>query len=267
LGEIFVEPAQFILLWNRPIMVFLGFFFLVYYFFDPSEKKRNFKILILTIVIVFVAANLTVYVEQGVNSLFNKNIRMAFQLIRFQKFVLMLMQIGVFLLLADLMRKYMVSDKIKIAISAAFVLLLTVSTMPALSKVPLIGDDLMTSVLPNNLKFFPQYAGQNRKDMAKMLDYIDRNTSKDAVFYGYNQIRAATGRSVVMDGKGAGMLIEGNREKFVQWYVDTETFDKLPDTMKPEFLRAKKVNYVMTDKQWKSLTPIKKIGKFYLYKI
>ncbi len=100
-----------------------------------------------------------------------------------------------------------------------------------------------------------------------MIAYIDQNTSPSSVFYGSYLIRTAADRAVVLDSKGAGMLIEGNPNKFVQWYLDIKKFEALQPAGKIKLLQFKKVNYILTDTAWVMLVPEKQIGKYYLYKI
>ena len=267
LGHTFSDPLIFISQWNRPILWLLAASFAAFYFFDSSLRKLEFRILFCTILVVFISANGVVYLEQAVNQLFDKNIRMSFQLIRYQKFLLVLLQIGLFFLMVNLAYRFAIKENIKKVLLIVFLLLLSVSTFPVFSKVPLVGDDLMTSILPESLKFYKKEEAVNKRDMGKMTAFIKENTAPDAVFYGTFMIRAGSNRSVILDYKAAGMLIEGNSDKFIAWYHGVKKLESSSEQEKLAFLRSQNVNYIMSDSSWNTMIPIKNIGKFYLYKI
>ena len=204
----FMNPLEFITRWNRPPLIFFGAVFLIYYFFDTSLKKINFKILFFTALIVFVSANSFAYFESFINELFHKNIRMSFQLIRYQKFILVLFQIGFYLLLVELFTKYFANSLFKIISFVGYIVVLIMSTLPVFKYVPFIGDDISTEVLPKSFKIYNEIEDEKKKDLGLMLEYVKNNTEKDAVFYRSPLIRTAANRAVVLDGKGASMLMK-----------------------------------------------------------
>jgi cell shape-determining protein MreD len=267
IDSMFMNPLEFITRWNRPPLIFFGVIFLIYYFFDTSLKKINFKTLFFAALIVFVSANSFAYLESFINELFHKNIRMAFQLIRYQKFILVLFQIGFYLLLVELYAKYFANSLFKMLSFVGYVVVLILSTLPVLKNVPFVGDDICTNVLPKSFKVYNEIEDEKKKDLGLMLEYVKNNTEKDAVFYGSPLIRTAANRAVVLDGKGAGMLIEGNLEKFVKWYLDLKEYNTLTINGKVAFLKSKKANYILDDTVWSGLIPRKKIGEYYLYRI
>jgi hypothetical protein len=130
---------------------------------------------------------------------------------------------------------------------------------------PFIGDDLSTLILPNNMKFNSK--NSTNYDLSEMIDYLKHNTEQDAVFFGSYLIRAGADRSVVLDAKGASMLIEGNPIKFIQWYKDRNEFKAKVGYEKVEFLKSKGVNYILSEDEWSGLEPLKVIGNVFLYKI
>ena len=73
-----------------------------------------------------------------------------------------------------------------------------------------------------------------------MLTYIKQNTLKSDVFYGSFMIRSACKRSVVLDGKGASMLIEGNPVQFIQWFQELNQYNLLSEKDKISYLKSKK---------------------------
>jgi cell shape-determining protein MreD len=267
IDSMFMNPLEFIAKWNRPPLIFFGAVFLIYYFFDASYKKINFKMLFFTALIVFVSANSFAYFEGVINELFHKNIRMAFQLIRYQKFILVLFQIGFYLLLVELFTKYFANILFKMISFAGYTVVLIISTLPVFKNVPFVGDDITTEVLPKSFKIYNEVEDEKKKKLGLMLEYVKNNTEKNAVFYGSPLIRTAANRAVVLDGKGAGMLIEGNPEKFVKWYLDLKHYNALTINGKIAFLKSKKANYILDDSVWSGLIPKKKIGEYYLYRI
>lgn len=268
IDSMFMNPLEFITRWNRPPLIFFGVVFFMYYFFDSSVKKVNFKMLFFAALIVFVSANSFAYFENGINKLFDKNIRMSFQLIRYQKFILVLFQIGFYLLSVELFNKYFKSSLYKRISFVGYAVVLIMSTLPVFKNVPFIGDDISTAVLPQSFKIYSTIEDKNKKDLGLMLEYIKTHTEKDAVFYGSPLIRAGADRAVVLDGKGASMLIEGNTQKFIQWYLDLKELNSLVSVYdKTTFLKKKKVNYILVDTDWKVGKLIKRYGEIQLYKI
>lgn len=268
IDSMFMNPVEFIAKWNRPPLILFGVVFLIYYFFDSSSKKMNFKILFFTALIVFLSANSFAYVENSINQLFNKNIRMAFQLIRYQKFIIVLFQVGFYLLLVELYAKYFASSLFKKISFVGYLLILMLSSATIFKNVPFVGDDISTGILPGSFKIGNEKVEHTGKiNLGLMLEFVKNNTEKDAVFYGSPLIRTAANRAVILDSKGASMLIEGNVEKFIGWYYDLKEFNVLTVGEKIVFLKSKKANYILDDKAWSGLIPAKKIGDYYLYKI
>src|SRR5690606_304837 len=149
-----------------------------------------------------------------------------------------------------------------------FYITLMFSDLFPLNKLPLIGDDICTTTLPMSLKLREKEVSPDTKNFNEMLLYIKNNTPQDAIFYGSYYIRSASERSVALDNKGASMIIEGNPEKFSQWYAETTELKSLSEEEKIRFLKSKKVTHILSEKEeWSSLNPIKIIGKTKLYQI
>jgi len=261
----FVDPIRFLSKWNLPVLYFFMFLFFGYYFFDNSTKKINFKILFFSAFILFITANASVYVEQFLNHTFEKNIRMSFQLIRFQKFIILIFQVGLYLFVIEIIKKIGLSNRGKSLVFIGYCVMLICSTLPIFSSIPMVSDDLSTSILPNNLKL--HHKKKENYDLSEMIDYVKHNTERNAVFYGDYLIRTGADRSVVLDHKGASMLIEGNPIKLIQWQRDIKALRELNSTEKVVFLKSKNVSYILTLNPWSELNPIKVIGSVYLYKI
>lgn len=267
LGYTFSDPIIFIAEWDRPILYFFLFLFLVFYFFDTSVKKIRFKSLAFAAIFVFVTANASVYIESLINNLLDLNLRLSFQLIRYQKFILVLFEVGAFLLLVEVFRKYSISDKWKQITLILFLTLASFSFVSPISKLPLIGDDLVSSILPNCYMVNPRIDLEAKSDLSTIIDYIKFNTEQDAVFYGSFYIRAGAERSVVLDGKGASMIIEGNQPQFINWYIQTEKLRNYEtNTQKADYLRSLGVNYILTTENY-DLPVAKVVGSLMLYNL
>jgi len=266
--QTFSNPVAFIKQWHRPIFYFYFACFILFYFYDSSVNKKMFKILLGTALSIFLTANLSVYLEQLVNTIFDLSVRMSFQLIRFQKFILVVFQIATFLLLVEFLSKHKIRSTYKAVMFSLFYILLLFADIDPVKKLPLLGDDIGTTTLPYALKFREKKVGSDTRDFNTMLDFIKVNTPANAVFYGSYYIRASCKRAVVLDGKGASMIIEGNPEAFSQWYSDMTTLEALVKNDKVLFLKYKQVSYILSkDDEWDFLTPIKIIGNTKLYKI
>ena len=267
LGYIFSDPMVFIAEWHRPILYFFLLLFLAFYYFDTSSKKIIFKSLSFAAIFVFMTANASVYIESIINNLLNLNLRLSFQLIRYQKFILIIFQIGTFLVLVEVFRKLSLGDKLKKVILVIFLMLSSFSFVSPVSKLPLIGDDLVSSILPNCFMVNPRIDYSKKSDLSKIIDYIKFNTEPDAVFYGSFYIRAGAERAVVLDGKGASMIIEGNQPQFINWYLQTEKLQNLESKVdQADYLRSLGVNYMLTQDKF-DLPSVKAEGSFTLYKI
>ena len=264
--KIFFNPISFIMKWDRGSFYFFLICFFLFGFFDSSPRKYIFKSLLFSCISIFLLANLSVYVEQILNYVLGSNLRMSFQLIRFQKLIIVVFQIGLFLLLIELIKKFSIPNYFKIAFLGVYCFLLMVSSHSVFSKLPLLGDDLTTFILPDTYKFIPRKI--HDEDLRNMLTYIELNTAPQSIFYGTYLIRAGASRSVVLDYKGASMLIEGNPVKLMNWHEEISAYNLIQnDEGKADFLKSKNVTFVLDTKVWDSLKEVKVIGKYYLYRV
>lgn len=263
----FSDPIVFIAMWNRPILYFLLAFMLLLYFVDDSPRKSAFYCIGFSALIVFVSANLSVYIEQAVNAIAGTNLRLSFQLIRFQKYILMLFQIAMYLAVAAVIARYAIRWQWKAMANVTLLIMASFSMLSPVNKIPLLGDDLGQSLLPNSWMVKKRLSTLANPDRIALYEYAKDNTPRDAVFFGHTYVRAAGERSVVLDMKGASMLIEGNQQAFIQWYLDRTAFDQLTtQEEKIQFLREYGVDYLTADEPW-PLEQVKRVGKSYLYRL
>lgn len=267
LGYVFSDPILFVKQWNRPVFWLFSGLYLIFCFFDASPGRRVAKLIGITALVVLISANASVYAEQFVNQIMAKDLRFSFQLIRYQKFILVLFQIASYLLLTTVLERVAIGERSKQIALAGYLLICSVSLVNPISRLPLIGDDLTTSIMPNSFMIAERPRFFNKPDLAKMITYIKKELPRDAVFYGDYRIRTGAGNPVQLDPKAAGMLIEGNPERFVQWYQDSEKLKTSDPDGKLEILRQRNIDYILSETRWEGLVPIKQIGKTYLYKL
>ncbi|WP_376777077.1 hypothetical protein [Flavobacterium covae] len=248
--EVFINPLQFIVQWNRKVFWFFLFSFFLFIFLDQSHKKKISKILFFTIIVIFIISNSIYYIENFINQIAGTSLRMAFQFIRFQKIILILLEISFGFLLIEFIERFKLKKRYQMFGIFSFVFLLVFSHTRVIGKLPLIGDDLGKSILPEIFRINTQKTNHKKSDLITIIEYIKKNTSKDELFYGHFLVRAGADRSVYLDGKGAGMLIEGNPIKFMNWYNDYNQFTKLNGQKQLEFLKQKKVNYIISKEKY-----------------
>ncbi len=267
ISEIFFDGVLFLKSWNRPYTYFFGVVFIVFYFIDSSSRKINFKIILFSILTILVFSNSLPFIEQQINHAFNLNFRVAFQLIRSQKIVIVLLQIGLFLFLYEIINKFKISSTQKIFSIAFYLLVLSCSSAPFLDKIPLIGDDISRFSLPSNLKIYPAKK-IDTTPIIEVFDFVNKKTTTNDLFYCRNvYFRAATNRSEILDFHAAGMLIEGNPKTYTKAYTDLMLFNKSDLIHKIAWLKSKNVTYIIDKEQWGSLVPIYKNEQYNIYKI
>ncbi len=244
----FEEPSLFLKKWLGLKTLFFVFPLLGYFLYalkHKSELKKALLLLALSLLMVIIPS-VSVYVESALNDLLGTNIRMAFQIIRVQKLAVLPAYFALGLWLLHFLRSRSNVHKRLPMVFGLYLIMLVFANAGVFDKIPFIGDDISRRVLPTNLSLFEPEQEQFTA-LDKMMAYISEHTDKDAVFYGHYLVRSASKRSVVMDVKGASMIIEGNPKRFIQWFLDRNELHnkKLPEQI--EFLKEKQVDYYITD--------------------
>lgn len=267
IDDVFFDSYLFLKSWGRPVTYFFGVLFLSFYFLDSSKNKRNFKSIFISILVLLIFCNGIIFIENVINHNLKTSFRFSFQLIRAQKFVMVLMQIATFLLICNIANKFKINNKIKISITLVYILLISLSTARFINKLPLVGEDITTFVFPNNLKFFP-IASEDKTPILEVHDFINKNTKLTDVFYARDLFfRTATKRAEVLDFHAAGMLIEGNQKDYTDLYFLLKKFKSSDENKKIEILKAKNVNYIIDRVKWNTLKLVFKNSKYYIYKL
>ncbi len=269
--DFFADPILFLGLWVKfktlffllPLLVYLG-----YGLFIDKEHKKPALILVMISFVTILMFSLSVYFENGINHLLGLNLRMSFQMIRAQKLAILPGYFALGFLVSIAIKRIKINSVFFNFGIAIFLLCLLFSKETFFKKVPFFRDDIATSIFPDYHLFFLN-PSEKDTDADKMLSYIDKNTPSDAVFFGNCIIRSAAKRSVVLDGKGASMLIEGNPVELIQWNKEKKYLESLTEIQKIIFLRDKKnVTHIFSTKALDgNLRLIHSQGKFRLYKV
>jgi hypothetical protein len=265
----FNDPVQFFKLWFKvrslffllPIIILMGIS--VYH----NAYRKIVKQILIIVILLLILPNLSFYIEKYINSLFHINLRMSFQLLRIQKLAILPSYFAIGFILLFLKNKAQFFRRYLPGFVVLYVVLLIISKHAFFSKVPYIGDDITRTILPNNLSIGKLPYGKNNNDLEKILEFINNNTPKDALFVGSHVIRSACKRSVQFDSKGASMLIEGNQNQFIEWYKNKNFLKKINQREKIEFYKRKGVTYIVTENKYKDLIPLFTSGNLMLYKI
>ncbi len=248
--DLFSDPFLMLTYWLRFRILFFLTPLLLFYFYAQFIEKKYLKTAFLLIFISFftiLIPSLSVFIENQFNLIFNKNLRMSFQIIRAQKLAILPGFISMGYLLEILIKKSDYFKKGFAYLLPLFIFLLVISKESFFKKVPFFSDDIATSIFPDYKLFFAS-KDQKLTEMDRMLTYIKQNSTTSDVFYGAFIVRCACKRSVVLDGKGASMLIEGNPVQLIQWYQETKLFKSLSKKEQIKFLKNKKgVTYILSN--------------------
>lgn len=264
------EPTTFWYQWFRlkyiiyllPMFLFIGYTKLRG---NRKDRTRSFYLVWLSL-IVFILPNLVTYLELAINSVFDLNIRMSFQLVRIQKLLILVFFFSLLFIL-DIFYKNQRFQKLFPFLFGGFLLLLVVSKHKIMDRVPLISNDITRCILPNSLSIGMMQNSIGNENLNEVLIHIRENTPKDALFFAPDIGRSGGRRSVVFDSKGANMLIEGNPKRFVQWYQDYKIFNNLPRLEANQFLRDYGVDYVLIYIDLPEFELLFQKGKWRLYKV
>ncbi|ARV08943.1 hypothetical protein BTO05_04575 [Winogradskyella sp. PC-19] len=265
----FSKPIYYINQWMDIKYLFFYIPFLSYLVLclrDKSEGKRAKFILFSALALIFLP-NISVYIEDVINSVMDTNIRMSFQLIRIQKLVIIPYYLSMFFLIDYLLEKYEVFNKYMLKISIVFVVSLIVCHISLFNKIPVFGDDIFRTILPSNLSLRPKSV-KSISNQDKMAYFIKTHTNIDAVIYASHLYRVSSQRSVILDFKGASMLIEGNPARLINWYNRRKILESFHDDKnKVEFVKTIGATHMVTNKIIESLEILNEEGDLYLYKL
>lgn len=187
------------------------------------------------------------YVEAGLAALNIAQLTMAFQLVRNSKYLL----IGLYILLAisgwHLFSRYPTVKKISTpAIALGLFLMVSFLGKSYPNVFPMFRFDFFRGQLPDAFTSKP-YLPRKYDHLDTALAWIKINTPKDAVFAGETQLRAGALRSVAFDYKGASMLIEEDKIKYMAWANNNKIYEKLKTSQERiNFFKQLGVEYLLT---------------------
>ncbi len=263
--------AKWLLFIWLPLLFFIAFYLLR----NRIKAVIPFRVfwMIVGLYFSFIAASLAPYpLESILNDLGFKG-RFAFQLGRNLKYLILPAYLAMAVMIAYAShylndRKQWSFPKVEYGLLAAFVLMLFFSkTM--LQPVPLLGDDLMKTILPNSLSSGSHNPFPADTDLDNMMSYIQQNTTEEARFVAPAIVRVATERSVVFDYKGASMLIEGNPSKYVIWARQAEALAAMETAAEQaEFFDSIGADYWLTNEATEiGIEPEVDYGVWSLYRL
>jgi len=265
--EFFTQPILYLKQWLYFKTLFFTLPVLLYFIFlrkNNSHKKR-IKLIVFLMGVLVLLPTLSVYVEQFINSAFGLNLRMSFQLIRAQKLAIVPSFFAIAYLLEYFNKKINRPPFLPILFSS-FILVLLVCKLPAFKTIPFMGDDVSRSILPSTLSFGGKRSN-SVLDVDKMAKYIEQNTDMESVIVGGHLFRAASKRSVILDSKGASMLIEGNPKQLIQWKEDLERYKNVKSIEEEiSVLNSLGANYIVSKIDY-PLALVHKAGNLKLYKL
>ncbi len=264
--DLFSKPALFIKLWYTRGTIFFFLPILIYlYVSKNNDDFKNAKNLTFITILLFILPLSSIYIEPIINKIFDLNLRISFQLIRTQKMALIPAYFGLASLLV-LISKRLKRNVIPI-VTLIFIALLIVSKSSLIRNLPLLGSDTITSILP--FKFsITNLSKKNNEEKDAMAKFIEQHTDIDAIIFGDYLYRSASKRSVILDTKGASMLIEGNPKRLIEWYKSKMKFRSYK-TIEEKFnyLRSLGVDYYVTKNKSYNLQIVHTEKDWLLYKL
>jgi len=269
ISSIFKEPIKYISLWVkiRTLYYLIPILIIILISFTKKIYIKETYLIISTIILLIIIPTSSYYIEHFINSILGTEIKMSFQLIRIQKLAVIPSFFAMGYILKYIFDRFILVS-LKFLFFTLFIILLSVSNAKVFDGIPLMGDDVFRTLLPNSLNVFDSKRIYFNEDLEKMLEYIKIETDRNALFYGPSILRIGSKRAVILDTKGASMLLESNPLKFVEWYEDYSEFSNLKAIEdKRLFLKNKGVNYLLTNNNDYSLNLIKKFGIWELYKL
>lgn len=267
--EYFSQPLLYLKQWFHFKTLFFILPLGLYYIWTLKKNDAHLKaktLIILTFILVLVPT-ISVPIEQMVNKSLGLNLRLSFQLIRVQKVAIIPGFFALAFLLNDIIKSNKTIVKAFPYLVGLYFALLTFSQSPWLQKIPFIGDDISNTILPHNLSFFSAIT-DSELDIDRMSKYIQNNTNSLDLICGSHIYRGAARRSVVFDGKGASMLIEGNPEQFITWHMRQQKISSLNSMQEVvDYLKLFDVDYFVTRNKDVPATLVHSEGPIFLYKL
>ncbi len=247
----FTNVIEYTLQWIKPKTLFfvlpiLGLFILSFY---KNKYKKTFWIVFIAFIFTMILPLLSIVVENFINNQFNKNLRMSFQLVRAQKTMIVLGLFSLGILLIEAAKIF--SEKTKAIGVLTFVTFVAFSKLSVFNNIPFLSDDISRTVFPMFSEIIAKPESK-LKPIDRLSVFIEKKTHQDALFAEYFILRSAAKRSVILDGKGASMLIEGNPHQFINWYKNLKELKSCKNFQDSiQYYKEKGVDYLIFEKERK----------------
>jgi hypothetical protein len=262
----FKNASSFISKWLYIKTLFIIFPIILLYvlpfFIKIDFKFRNFVLLLL--VALFIVPIISIPIENYINQLYNLNIRMSFQLVRIQKLIVIPGFLALLYLFHYFIKTNRVSKCLVVSFMVIYFLCIPISHYSIFRNIPFLSDDITTSILPNSINL----SENKKKNIDLMGEFIRDSLPKEVVFYNTTILRTVAKRAVILDHKGASILIEGNPEKLIEWDLNRNKLNQLQNSKERFiFLKELGVSHIVSKNQKNTLSLIKVIGEYNLYSL
>jgi hypothetical protein len=268
LREVFFDPSLYWNQWLKPnwiafVVIPTVSSVLIFRRFSRVEKDRVIALGIMAIAAIF----LTI-VPVALAALANRagwRAPFTYDVVRAGKYIILPSFVCLAFLTSFLLRRL---PAVAGPVFAAVVLVVSLlAGRSAFNGWPVMGDDILRSLWPVPVGTAP-FRGDHSLD--EMLGWIRSNTSEDAKFVGPRIIRVGAHRSVVHDTAGAGMLVAGNPQKFVQTIQREEQLRKMLSdnpSAAPGLVASWNADYWVVRKTIPNSEPVYAASGWYLYDV
>jgi hypothetical protein len=230
-------------------------------FYDVTFKHRNF--ILILFLSLFILPLSSIWVENYINSFLNLNLRMSFQIVRVQKLIVIPGYLALLYLFLTHSNLKLFNIKIVSLILSVYIVCIPLSSLGLFEKVPFVSDDLTKMILPNFR------STKNETDLLEMGKFIVENTDQNSTFYNQTILRTISERSVILDHKGASILIEGNPTKFIEWYKHRQNLKEIDNALekKQYLIKIGVTHFLSFQSDIYLFKKVKSIGRYNLYEL
>jgi hypothetical protein len=252
IGDMFTEPMMVLSKFRelKWILFLLTPYLLILFIY--KRLKSNDKVIVnffMLFTLFILAFSILIIPAELLLRKMGFDIHMAFQLVRNIKYMVIPVFVFYAIFLFNILKLHNNNRKtyyIQMILILGFVFLMLFSRFEPIRSIPLVGDDFIRTTMPNVYSIKKEITP---KDTALLdaMQWINTNIKERVKFIGPTELRAQCRQSVIYDGKGASMLIEGNPDKFVKWGKMKIELNNIKDgSHKLELYRQWGAQYVLT---------------------
>jgi hypothetical protein len=219
-GPVFWDPLLYMKGWLRPqlLAVVLVPWVACLVFRRQLKPQRSLLLSLGAFAIGCFVIALLPFAFEALLIKFGYEVRFAWQLVRSGKYIIAPSVVAgavvCITLCKQIENRWQAGRTLVVAGCVLLIALTTVSRYPLFDRVPFLGDDVARFLWPvwtTNVR-----NGTQQENLDDVLRWIREITTPNSKFVGPRQIRAGALRAVVHDFAGAGMLIEGNPQAFIE---------------------------------------------------